>query len=340
VRSNKLYFFVTKLWEKSVDFSHLSFLETFMFIFFCCFEFFYKVGFFCVVSIKKFLGGYHCSPFKVISVGNLSVGGTGKSVFVQFLASHVSSCAIFSRGYGHDGDEAKMLSQALSVPVFAGKDRVASFGRLRGRSVDYIILDDAYQNYQLKKDFEILLLDARSPFGNGHCLPAGPLREKDFSRADTIVLTHADEVDFSCLEKIRKELKHFPKENVFMGRHEPCRIWRGATGDSVDVKNKKMLAIAGIGSFSGFLSSLEKFGVCVGSYREYPDHVSYTKSDVEEILAAVKKGACDGVITTHKDWVKLRPLVGERHSLFYILEITFTFLSVEEEQRFFTGSRL
>lgn len=332
----KIYFFITKLWEKSIDFSHLSFLHKVTFYLFHVCEFFYQASFFCVIFVKKRLGGYDCSPAKVISVGNLSVGGTGKSVFVKFLAAHLPSSAIISRGYGKDHDEAKMLSQSLAVPVMADKNRRTSAQALK-KSCKYLLLDDAYQNYQLKKDCEILLLDARSPFGNGHCLPAGPLREKDFSRADVIVLTHADEVEFDKIKKIKNNLQNFSPEKIFTGKHDVCGVLSGETGELVVAGNKRFFAVAGIGSFSGFLLSLKKSGVRVGGHCEYPDHVSYTKHDVEKILENMGNNNCHGIITTQKDWVKLRSLVGDNISLFYILEITFRFLSQEERESFFTN---
>jgi tetraacyldisaccharide 4'-kinase len=177
-------------------------------------ELFYQAGFFLVTRFKRYRGNKSV-PFKVISVGNLSVGGTGKSVFVQFLSKKLDRpSAILLRGYKRKnkknilididnknkyrpsdvGDEALMFSQKLDSPIVVGKSRIKSVELLKkycenkNKKIKFLLLDDGYQNFQLKKDCEILLLDARAPFDNNHCLPAGRLREKDFSRADIIIL--------------------------------------------------------------------------------------------------------------------------------------------------------
>jgi len=366
VRLKKSSLWICKLWERSVDdgLSRLSFLEKICFYFLCFCKPIYRAVFFLVISVKKLRGVYDCSPYKIISVGNLSVGGTGKSVFVQFLVKTFKnhSCAILSRGYGRKsnkkngvvtreipasldsisfGDEVVMLAQNLLVPVVVGKDRVRSVRLLKkfchafDIHIDYLILDDAYQNYQLKKDFEILLLDARKPFGNGHCLPAGPLREKDFSRAHSIVLTHADKVSQEKINGIMfGHLQKFPRDKIFMGKHEICGVRHGECEDYVDVRGRRFLVVAGIGAFSSFMGTVQKYGVVVGGYIRFVDHFRYGRKNVNDIIVKMRSSGCEGVITTQKDWVKLLPLVKDYCSLFYILEISFSFLSQEEGERF------
>lgn len=340
VKLKKIYFFVIQLWEKSQDFSLLSFYEKLIFFLLCFFEIFYRAGFFIVMKYKKFFGGYRL-PCKVISVGNLSVGGTGKSVFVGFLVRLLGAdkCAVLLRGYKREktkslivdknrstildvGDEALMLARNLSVPVVVGKNRVES-ARLVS-DADYVILDDSYQNFQLEKDFEILLIDARKPFENQHCLPAGPLREKDISRADVIILTHADEV----------EEKNFPAQSVFTGKHAVVGIRSADSWELVRNIEKSFFAVAGIGSFSGFIASCKNYGLSVCGFCEYPDHHLYTKKDVFNMCQQMTNLSCDGIITTSKDWQKLKMLVGEHKKNFFILEIDFMFLSHAEKKRF------
>jgi len=306
------------LWNKTTERTKLTITERILFCVLCVFELFYRIVFYLVNNYKRAFGNKRSSFFRVIGVGNLSVGGTGKSVFVQFLVRELGAgqCAIALRGYKSSaersgksflvsdgkqlfgdvataGDEAFMLVQLLHVPVVVGKNRAASCALLEGwykdftprdahmmgssgqrfqndlstksyqansqkisvfktlfkrrglisplsrgagvagvsrdkAGVRYLILDDAYQHHTLKKDLEILLLDARHPFENGHCLPAGRLREKDYTRANVIVLTHADVVSEQERERIKTAmLPLFDRHKIFCGKHVIDGIYYG-----------------------------------------------------------------------------------------------------------------
>lgn len=219
-------------------------------------ELLYRLGKILAFHFKKYFGGKGPYPFKIISVGNLTVGGTGKSVVVPFIIQRLAgSSAIVMRGYkGHiirdgnshlvtdgkhillsaceSGDEAMMYAQQEKVPVVVGKNRARSCDllafliRKKGLNIKYVLLDDAYQNHAVKKDFEILVIDARKPFDNGHCLPAGYLREKDYTRADVIFLTHADAVSEQTRKEIsQKLLCKFPQDRIFFGKHAPAGVY-------------------------------------------------------------------------------------------------------------------
>jgi len=337
-------------------------------------ELLYRIGFFLVIKIKKIFGMHDCSPFKVISVGNLSVGGTGKSVFVQYLTKLFpkNSTAIFLRGYKSEiarsgqsflvhkknvgscgaqliGDEALMLARALGDPIVVGRNRKKSFEKLkkfcaasRQSNVQYILLDDGYQNMQLKKDCEILLLDGRSPFGNGRCLPVGRLREKDFSRASAIVLTHADKVDQVSLDATKAFLSENGfKERIFYGRHQlyeaiDCKSGKKIGLERVDDSlSGTFFAVAAIGSFSGFLSSLADSGFDIKGHEKYRDHFAYSHNDVASMLKKMRAARCDRIVTTEKDWQKLEPLVGNNKKFFFVVRVKFEFLSREQRSDFF-----
>lgn len=363
--------FITNLWEKSAEKKRLTFFEKIFFLILCFFEKFYCIIFFITQIFGKKNGNKNVPNLKVISVGNLSVGGTGKSVFVGFLVQFLEGkrCAIISRGYGghHSGDksllvgdgqnyfcapdtcgdEPYMLAQSLHVPVIVGKNRYKSCLLLRetfGLSKSFAILDDGYQNHQLKKDFEIVLVDARSPLGNGHCLPAGNLREKDYSRADVIILTHADEISINkeISESVRSEqlskikTKFFPKfdqSKILFGIHKPVGLFLFDEQqiELHDCKDKKFLVLAAIGSFSGFLQSLKKFGIQTDQILQFPDHHNYSFEDVALIFDTVKKYGLNGVITTQKDWSKLSFLMGKNKLDIFVFRITFEFLIKDEE---------
>ncbi len=362
---SKLISYFSNFWDRSKNSNTLSFLEKILFIFLCILEKIYLISFKLVSYFKKKSGNKKVN-FKVISVGNISVGGTGKSVFAQFLIKNLKqNGAVISRGYGSNlknnlivsdgnkifypatviGDEPFMIADKLKVPVIVGKDRFKSatilenhFKKIslneKDKSPSFIVLDDSYQNFSLKKDFEILLLDARKPFENGHCLPAGKLREKDISRADAIVFTHANN------ESSEELLSNSSSLPVFYGKHKVSNLLH-LNKKNVDIKNllsKKVLAFAGIGNFSYFLQSVKDLNLNVTKEIEYPDHYKFSEQDLKSILNSLKEDNCDCVITTSKDWVKILPLLEKIKNWqalpIYVLEIEFAFLTNSERIRF------
>ncbi len=357
--------FILNLWEKSAGRKRLTFFENIIFLILCILEKFYIPIFWVTQFLKRKKGNKEFENLKVISIGNLSVGGTGKSVFAGFLVQILgyTGCAIISRGYGGSrvggssflvgdgkkifctanncGDEPYMLALTTNIPVVVGKDRLKSCLLLRdvfSDSIKYGVIDDGYQNHKLKKHFEILLLDARSPFGNGHCLPAGPLRERDYSRASVIILTHADEVNSEQISKIKKQLYDFDQNKIFCGRHkqDDLFLFNEKRVSLEDCKNKKFLVIAGIGAFSGFVRNIKQTGICVAQVLQFPDHHIYLQDDVEEIFKIVKQYCLDGVITTQKDWVKLDFLIEKKEAKepIFVSRVTFEFLTKHEEESF------
>lgn len=358
-----LFKFVICLWEKSAEHKRLTFFERSFFLILCILELFYKVVFFVTQFIKKMYGNRIADNLKIISVGNLSVGGTGKSVFVGLLVRFLGSekCVIISRGYGGKrndgksflvsdgqnffckprfcGDEPYMLAHSLHVPVVVGSNRFKSCllaNEVFSGTKESVILDDGYQNHQLKKDLEILLIDARSPFGNNHCLPAGPLREKNYLRADLIVLTHADEVSSEMIAQIKTGLLlDFDKSKILCGKHKPAGLFLFDKQeiDFFEYKSKKFLIVAAIGSFSGFVQSLNNFGINSSHLLQFPDHHNYSEFDIKQFVDVLKKYELDGIITTQKDWSKLSFLIKDSKCNFdiFIFRITFEFLTSNED---------
>ncbi|MCK4650756.1 tetraacyldisaccharide 4'-kinase [Candidatus Babeliales bacterium] len=338
----------------------------------CFFEIFYKIGFLVVIFFKKKFGSSKIFPFRVISVGNLSVGGTGKSVFVFYLINNLKrfNCAVVLRGYkGQNeknlssflvcdgknifceaffcGDEAYMFAYMLNVPVVVGSSRLKSCNLLEkfifndDKKIDVVVLDDAYQNFHVKKDCQILLLDAKFPFSNGHCLPAGRLREKNYSRADFIILTRADRVNLEVLNKIKTEmLCDFDQQSIFFAKHKIGNVSRLNLHniDHEKIKGKKFFVVAAIASFEYFVESVKKLGVSLFDVKEYRDHYNYKIKDIIFCLEVVKNNQLDGIITTQKDWVKIFPVIrkmsGWENFPFYILDVSFEFLSKKEHDFF------
>lgn len=352
---NNLILFIKDLWVKKAHKS-LSFFERIIFAVLCFFEYIYKFVFFVDQLIKKYRGGKFVAGAKIVSVGNLSVGGTGKTVFIEFLVKFFKSqkSAIVSRGYGASfvgknllvcdgrnifhspdicGDEPYMLASNLNIVTVVGSDRYESclLVKSASRDIEYILLDDAYQNCQLKKDFEILIVDARYPMGlNGHCLPAGDLREKDYLRADLIIISHADFVSSKDIEYIKNTVfLKFDSNKILTGIHKPIGLLQAGTNlvDSEFLKNKKFLLAAGIGSFSGFRNSVENFGINIVECIEFEDHHKYLLKDIDFMMQKNNQYNSDGIIVTQKDWAKISQVAPPSDTKnFFVFGIQFEFL--------------
>lgn len=353
----KIECYLQKIWYKH---KKLTSFDSFVFCVLYALSFFYRICFFIVLRLKSRFG-HRCigSPSKVVSVGNLSVGGTGKTVFVQFLLTILcsKSCAVVLRGYGGKsskkkalmvsdgdilfqkvdvaGDEAFMLAQAHKIPVVVCPDRRKSIALLKEYKnfLDVIILDDAYQNFHVQKDLEILLLDARYPLSNSYALPAGFLRERDCSRADVIILTHARSVTRKQLMSFKKELPS--SAPIFEGSSNVQGVFYCNNGLDCtnDLKKKKIILFAGIGNISGFISSAESLDFNIVHVVDFGDHYAYSLPDIKNIMSLMRKHNADAVVTTYKDWVKISDL-GSLVPSCYVLRIGFEFLSLEQYNKF------
>ena len=256
----------------------------------------------------------------VISIGNLTLGGTGKTPAVEWVARFARSrgvrVTLLSRGYGQsDGlnDEGLVLDQNLpDVPHLQGKDRV-ELARIAVEELEaqLLVLDDGFQHRRLARDLDIVLLDALDPFGQGRLFPRGLLREPigSLRRADLVVLSRADLVGRDRRLEIRAnaerragrlkwaEARHAPLDLVDeAGRSEPLS----------DLAGNRVAAFCGIGNPEGFRRTMEGLGVEVLGFRKYPDHHPYTASDVAELSRWVESLNASLALTTQKDSVKLR----------------------------------
>ncbi|XZE46310.1 tetraacyldisaccharide 4'-kinase [Pirellulaceae bacterium SH467] len=257
----------------------------------------------------------------VISVGNLTAGGTGKTPTVAWLAQwfrdRAVRVAILSRGYGAgpDGinDEAKELELRLrDVPHLQSPDRVAS-AKIAVEELDMqiLLLDDGFQHRRIHRDLEIVLLDAREPFGYGHLLPRGLLREplRSLKRADIVIATRSDQVDAQRLASIRTKVQRYnPKAAWLESRHRPLRL-RNSQGAILDVdwlRDKRVVVVSGIGSPEAFHQTTESLGAILAGKITFPDHHLYHEGDIREIASrASDAGDCDVILCTGKDLAKI-----------------------------------
>ena len=289
---------------------------------------------------KKGLLTSRSLPCRLVSIGNIAAGGTGKTPMTIHVAQTIKDLGyhvvVISRGYkgrmehsggvvsdgrnvlhgpADAGDEPYLMATALTgIPVVVGGDRYQA-GRLAIRrfAPDVIVLDDAFQHLRLKRDIDVVLLDRRFPLGNGHLLPRGRLREpvSALRRAHALVFTRCD--DMACGHPLPPALSHRP---AFHSRHVPIVqfIPSGddpATCEKTDfafLRGKKAVAFSGLADNHQFFDGLQQGGCRIVHRFAFGDHHLYSHMDVDLIFEqAVAKGA-QLLITTAKDWVKVKHL--------------------------------
>lgn len=263
---------------------------------------------------------------RVISFGNITAGGTGKTPAVierarQELAAG-RRVAVLTRGYGtrtrgpivvdrtdapdaraaRIGDEpALILRRAPGVVIVKAPDRREGARRALERGCDTLILDDGFQYVQLERDEDIVLVDAARPFGNGHLIPRGTLREppESLARATAIYLTRCDRVDDlgPLLETIATLAPSIP---VRITRHAPTALWRvsdGQTRDLADLRGLEIVAACAIAEPESFFAMLESLGARIRARHDFPDHAPFNPRSIETRLP---------VVVTEKDAVRIR----------------------------------
>jgi tetraacyldisaccharide 4'-kinase len=256
----------------------------------------------------------------VISIGNLTTGGTGKTPTVEYvcrlLREQDRRVAILSRGYGVDhgpNDEALLLEDNLpDVPHLQGKDRVALAQlAVEELQAECLVLDDGMQHRRLHRDLEIVLIDATNPWGYGHLLPRGLLREptSGLRRAQAVVLTRCDQIGKDQLRTLTQEVENkAPQAVLVTARHAPLEFVNSEGREEPTwVHGRSAVAFAGIGNPGSFVKTLAGLGANVVATRWFPDHHRYTADDVVNLnswAAAFPDGTL--VLTTQKDYVKLR----------------------------------
>ena len=271
-------------------------------------------------------------PVPVVSVGNLTLGGTGKTPMVEWIVRwflrHDVRVAVVSRGYGADAgaenDEALELAQKLpGVPHVQDPDRVAAARSAIDRyGCQLIALDDAFQHRRIARDLDVVMLDALEPFGFGHVFPRGTLREPvgGLRRAGVVVLSRADMLEPPERVRICDEVR----------RHAPSALWAevthaprvllssdGRRQPLASLRGRPVAAFCGVGNPAGFQHTLGQCGYRVAGFREFADHYRYRRADVESLAEWADGLDVAAAVCTQKDLVKLsvaelggRPLWG------------------------------
>ncbi|MCH8964078.1 MAG: tetraacyldisaccharide 4'-kinase [Planctomycetes bacterium] len=257
-----------------------------------------------------------------ISIGNITTGGTGKTPLVIWLAGELieagKKVAVISRGYRGDArgnDELELVSRACPEAVcIANPNRVtAGYYAIEEHDVDVIIFDDAFQHRRVDRDLNILLLNAACPFGFGHILPRGLLREpvRGLERAHVIVLSHISSVSPDQLANLKSLCTgHNSDANIFGCEHRPTGLLDpdGRSEEISQLSGAAILAFAGIGNPDGFVHTLTNLGAKPKRMIPFSDHHRYDLADCRRITAAARSMGAEILLTTEKDMVKLRHL--------------------------------
>ncbi len=307
-----------------------------------------------VICLRNFLYSrgwlktYHVNAI-VISIGNITVGGTGKTPLViwlcKFLQQNDIRCAILTRGYKatqgprlktqDQGDEPAIIAKSCPrASVIINPDRVAGANEAVNKfGAKVLIMDDGFQHRRLARELDIVTIDATRPFGYGKLLPAGLLREPvdSLKQADAIVITRSDQVTEEDLVDLERKLLS-TNNNMIMARaaHSPICV---KTIDNKEIgvgelKDKKIFAFCGIGNPEAFLNTIKSIAASLVGSKIYNDHYRYADEDIGDISREAMDVKADLILTTQKDWSKIigdfRPPTSNFQS-----PIPFAYLAVE-----------
>jgi tetraacyldisaccharide 4'-kinase len=263
-------------------------------------------------------------PGTVISVGNLTAGGTGKTPLVLWLAERLHAegkrAAVLTRGYrgipaGPGGvpqsDEVAIYRTRLQgvAELGVGANRFASGKILSRHGIEWFVLDDGFQHMQLARDVDIVLLDATDPFAEGWMIPAGLLREprSALARADIIIVTRSPKTP--AIETIVQRITHVPIFHAITELLDVVKIpSKPAEPTEVltDWRTKKAFAFCGIGNPQAFFDDLSRWGGSVCGHSDFPDHHTYAQRDIEKLEARARDSGAEIMLCTEKDIFNLR----------------------------------
>jgi tetraacyldisaccharide 4'-kinase len=272
----------------------------------------------------------------VISVGNLAVGGAGKTPAVIALAARLVArgrrVAVLSRGYGATRADARVVSDGAAVRLGAaegGDEPVLVARRLPGVAVlcgprradlartavatlgaDALLLDDGFQHRALARDLDVVVLDAANPFGNGHLLPRGPNRESPSAlrRANLAWLAKVDGAEPAALDRLRVLARDATGRAPVESRVAVTDVVDGSLDRSLGVAalaGARVLLLSALARPDAFRRTVASLGATIAAERTFPDHHRFSRDELDEVLRAAEAAGCDRVVTTEKDAVRL-----------------------------------
>ncbi|MFH1742187.1 MAG: tetraacyldisaccharide 4'-kinase [bacterium] len=296
-------------------------------------------------------------PAPTISIGNITVGGTGKTTFASWLAGNLIAGgykpAVILRGYGakvsaprvitadnQGGEEALLLAGCVPEAVIVESPTRWLGARLaiKEHGCDTVILDDGYQHRAIQRDLDIVLVDALCPWGNGNLLPAGLLREsrQALSRADAVILTRADMVETETARILLDETARFaPQAVIATAAHTPTHLLSFTDDRRIEANQlagRRVGLCSAIGNPEAFERTMRELGAEILGYLTFRDHHHYTARDIGLICERFQE--TEMMVCTSKDAVKLRPLLDRTSGgKFWSLGVEWRFLSGEESVR-------
>lgn len=289
-----------------------------------------------------------CSSIPVISIGNIAVGGAGKTPFVIWLAGHLrdrhKNPVILTRGYmpGADGqsDEVMLFRQSLpGIVVYVSADRAESIRLAENEHlVDVFLMDDGFQHWACARNLDIVMLDVLETASDRNLLPCGSLREpfSALARADIVILTRCDLAP-ERVPALRAEISRLmPRVLLAETAHVPETLVElsAGTGSRIPLSaiRKSVCACSAIGSPEAFTRTLLQCGADLRHHEIFIDHYDYTLEDVHRLVALCRKHSCDTLVVTSKDAVKLRQFAGHFQGVtVYALEVVIAFTRGEDE---------
>jgi tetraacyldisaccharide 4'-kinase len=280
----------------------------------------------------------HRADVPVISVGNITTGGTGKTPLVVWLCNALRNskfkCAILTRGYKTKkrvlSDEVAILAESCpETKVVVNPDRVAGAAEAVSKfGANVLIMDDGFQHRRLARDLDIVTIDGTVPFGYGKLLPAGLLREPvaALKRADAAVITRCDQAAESELTQLEDKLQQInPEMIIARSIHVPVYMKSvdGKKNSLEELKDKKIFVFCGIGNPDAFFNTVEGLGTEIIGSKIFDDHYHYTDDCLAGIYTQAKRLNADLILTTQKDWFSLFDIANSS------FDIRFAYLSVE-----------
>jgi len=248
-----------------------------------------------IIFFRKLVTKKYGFPITVICVGNIYLGGTGKTPFCIELFSILKNLnkktAFVKKKYNSFQDEVNLLK--LIGPVYENKKRINALDEVIKNNKEVAILDDGFQDSSIKKDFSIICFNEKQWIGNGHIIPAGPLREdlSALSRADCVIINGKKNTNIE-----NKILEKNNKIKIFYTKYK---------GQNIDeFKNKKIIAFAGIGNPNNFFDLLKDNNINVLQKISFPDHYNYSNKELENLINKTRENNAT-LLTTEKDFFRI-----------------------------------
>ena len=250
-----------------------------------------------IISIKKKILKPQYFNIPVVCVGNIYIGGTGKTPLTVYIAKQLLEAGkkpvILKKYYKKYSDENDFIKNNFKNFIL-DKDRVAGIKIAKDKNFDTVILDDGFQDYKIKKNLNVTCFNQKQLIGNGYVFPAGPLRESLSALKDSQIVVINGEKDINFEKKI---LKVNGKLNIFYSNYKPINL--------NNFKNQKLLAFAGIGNPENFFSLLENNDLIVSEKISFPDHYDFTEKEILNIIELAQNKSLK-IVTTEKDYFRIK----------------------------------